>query len=115
MTRAAAPGARVLTSVIRWAGRDRPSLTSATITGVRAVAAIVPAPQKCETNVAATTAATEAMTSVGRSRPPPSDGGAWGGGAPWRRVREWGVVIGRRREAKRTAAARGRHLTTRST
>src|SRR3954451_23897607 len=96
MTRAAALGARALTSVMRCAGRARPSLTSATITGVAAVAAIVPAPQKCETTSAATTDAAEAMTSVGRSMPPPRAGGG-GGGAGWRRVRvSWVDTAARR-------------------
>src|SRR4051794_14294606 len=98
---------------MRWAGRARLSRTRATMTGVAAVAAIVPAPQKCETTSAATTAEAEAMTSVGRSRPPPPEDGGGVGGAGWRRVRvSRDVDIRGGREDERRRRARG--LTTRS-
>ena len=48
----------------RFAGRSTASLTSATMTGVIAVAHTVPACHSLETTVAATTEATAAATSV---------------------------------------------------
>ena len=68
----------------RFAGRSTASLTSATITGVIAVAHTVPACHSLETTVAATTEATAAATSVVTSRPPRA-GGATG----------WGVAFPR--------------------
>src|SRR5205814_264329 len=70
--------ARVAIELTRRAGRSTISLTSATMTGVIAVAMIVPACQKRETTVAATTEAIAAAISVLTCSPPPR---GWGGGA----------------------------------
>ena len=61
--------ARVATALTRWTGRSRASLTSATMTGVNAVAQIVPRAQMCETTSAATTDEAPAMNRVDSSTP----------------------------------------------
>ena len=78
--------ARVAIELTRFAGRSTASLTSATMTGVIAVAHTVPACHSLETTVAATTEATAAATSVVTSRPPRAGGvNGLGSGAPgWR-------------------------------
>ena len=70
----------------RLAGRSRPSLTSATITGVIAVAITVPACQILETSVAAATAEIAAIDQRADVEPAAAAGGAGaGGGEPLRR------------------------------
>src|SRR6266511_1315989 len=75
---------RVAIELTRRAGRSIASLTSVTMTGVIAVAMIVPACQTLDTTVAATTEATAAATSVLTSSPP--FGGGAGSAEPLRRA-----------------------------
>ena len=66
--RRATRGATALTC---WTGLRSPSETSATITGVIAVARIVPCSQIIGTTVAAATAAAAEISRVWIERPPP--------------------------------------------
>ena len=68
---AGAPATRGATVLTCWTGLRSPSETSATITGVIAVAMIVPCSQNNGTTVAATTAAAAEMPRVWSERPLP--------------------------------------------
>jgi hypothetical protein len=72
--------ARVAIELTRRAGRSTISLTSATMTGVIAVAMTVPACQNLDTTVAATTDAIAAAISVLTCSPPLCGGGGAGSG-----------------------------------